>query len=79
MLLADMLLETKLYEQSMNEYKEACKLNPDDQDLHSYYLNVCVESGKWQDAFNENLALSQSLMKSVPAKIGQSIKKQLGF
>ncbi|MDR3613730.1 MAG: tetratricopeptide repeat protein [Candidatus Obscuribacterales bacterium] len=75
-LLGDMLFETKSYSESLSEYKEAEKINDDDADLHTYILNVCVESGQWQDAIHEDLSLSQVLVKSAPAKLGEFFKKQ---
>jgi tetratricopeptide (TPR) repeat protein len=74
-LLADMLLETKSYDESVNEYDKAIALNPDDSDLHSYLLNVYSESGKWSDALREDLSLSQSLVKKLPENMGSMFKK----
>jgi tetratricopeptide (TPR) repeat protein len=75
-LLGDMLFEAKSFSESLSEYKEAAKINDDDADLHTYILNVCVESGQWQDAIHEDLALSQVLVKSAPGKFGDFMKKQ---
>jgi Flp pilus assembly protein TadD len=75
-LLGDMLFETKSFAESLSEYKEASKINDDDANLHTYILNVCVESGQWQDAIKEDLSLSQVLVKSAPTKLGEIFKKQ---
>jgi predicted Zn-dependent protease len=75
-LLGDMLFDTKSFSESLSEYKEAAKINDDDADLHTYILNVSVESGQWQEAIHEDLSLSQVLVKSAPAKLGEFLKKQ---
>jgi len=77
-LLGDMLFDTKSFSESLREYKEALKINDDDADLHTYILNVSVESGQWQEAIHEDLSLSQVLVKSAPAKLGEFFKKQFG-
>jgi tetratricopeptide (TPR) repeat protein len=77
-LLADMLLETKYYDDACKEYDKAIALNPDDSDLHSYLLNIYAESGKWSDALREDLSLSQSLVKKRAEDIGGAFKKDTG-
>lgn len=77
-LLADMLLESRCFDEAIQEYDKAIALNPDDGDLHSYLLNVCVESGKWAEALREDFSVSKTVVSKIPEEVGKMLKAKAG-
>jgi tetratricopeptide (TPR) repeat protein len=70
-LLADMLEETRQYNDSINEFRKAIELDPDNLDYHSYLLNELESSGNWFEAAKEDFVFSQKLVSRVPHEIGK--------
>lgn len=70
-LLADMLRETNQLGDCINEYKRATELSPDDVNLHSYFYEVLSEDGRWLEAAQEDLVISNKVVSGVAKSIDQ--------
>ncbi len=73
--LADMLFERKLYDLSVNEYRQALEIMPDNTELHSFLMHVYSTKGDWLNAGKENFELSGRLVKGIPGQLGLWKKK----
>ncbi|MBZ0185811.1 MAG: tetratricopeptide repeat protein [Candidatus Obscuribacterales bacterium] len=74
--LADMLLETNQFDNSIKEYREAINLSPNDKALHSYLLHTLAQKGDWVEAAKQNFVLSNKILKEAPGAVARWMKQE---